>query len=78
MTDALSGIINQLERQKAAIDRALAALQGIQRLRRRLAQAGSGEEIRRRTITESFVKGATFGESLGILPNESRTTLRPQ
>jgi len=30
MADSLSGIIKQLERQKTAIDRALAALQGIE------------------------------------------------
>jgi DNA-binding protein HU-beta len=30
MADSLNGIINQLERQKTAIDRALAALQGIE------------------------------------------------
>ena len=30
MANSLSGIINQLERQKTAIDRALAALQGIE------------------------------------------------
>jgi hypothetical protein len=30
MTDSLNGIINQLERQKTAIDRALLALQGIE------------------------------------------------
>jgi hypothetical protein len=30
MTDSLNGIINQLERQKTAIERALAALRGIE------------------------------------------------
>jgi hypothetical protein len=33
MADSLNGIINQLERQKTAIDRALAALQGIEGIR---------------------------------------------
>src|SRR5579863_2267933 len=32
MTDSLTGVINQLERQKTAIERALAALRGIEEI----------------------------------------------